>query len=56
MRPAKQDDEGEYRLNVRFPIDLGYALKAQAERNRRSINNEILFLVESGVKTASGQP
>jgi hypothetical protein len=50
---AAQADEGEYRLNVRFPVDMGYRLKQLAERNRRSINNEILCLVEDGMKTAS---
>lgn len=50
MARTRTDDEGEYRLNVRFPIDLGLKVKALAEVNRRSINNEILCLVEGGVK------
>lgn len=53
MKPTTQPDEGEYRINVRFPVEMGYQLKQSAERNRRSINNEILCLVESGMKTAS---
>ncbi|NML11297.1 Arc family DNA-binding protein [Sphingobium sp. AR-3-1] len=50
---AKQEEEGEYRLNVRFPVEMGYMLKQLAEQNRRSINNEILCLVEGGIKAAS---
>lgn len=38
---------------ARFPVSVGFALKAQAERNRRSINNELICLVENGVKAAS---
>lgn len=53
MKRNTEFEEGEYRINARFPLEIAMALKAQAERNRRSINNELILLVERGVEAAS---
>jgi len=53
LKQQTQAEVGEYRLAVRFPAEMGFRLKELADRNRRSINNEILCLVESGMKSAS---
>jgi plasmid stability protein len=39
-------------FNVRFPEDLHARVRAQAAADRRSINSEILHLIELGLRTA----
>ncbi|WP_051741672.1 Arc family DNA-binding protein [Streptomyces xylophagus] len=46
-------------FNVRFPEDLHARVRAQAATDRRSINSEILYLIEVGltaVSTDAGSP
>lgn len=46
-------------FNVRFPEDLHARVRTQATADRRSINSEILYLIEVGlaaVLTDSGAP
>ncbi|MFE2296112.1 Arc family DNA-binding protein [Streptomyces sp. NPDC059452] len=38
-------------FNVRFPDDLHTRVRAQAAADRRSINSEILYLLEVGLAT-----
>ena len=44
---AKRD---EVRTNIRVPADLYARLAAQAKRNRRSINSELIVLIERGLE------
>lgn len=37
-------------LNVRFPEDLFKALKELAAKDKRSLNSEILFILEEYIK------
>ncbi|WP_078652260.1 TA system antitoxin ParD family protein [Streptomyces sp. NRRL F-525] len=46
-------------FNVRFPDDLHARVRAQAAADRRSINSEILYLIEvglAGVSAKAGSP
>lgn len=45
----KDDDNGEYRLMVRFPGEMGLAIQAIAKSNHRSINSEIVFRMERAI-------
>ncbi len=38
-------------VSVRFPEDLYEKIRQSAEHDRRSINSQILALVEAGLKT-----
>ncbi|MER6605895.1 Arc family DNA-binding protein [Streptomyces sp. NPDC000927] len=40
-------------FNVRFPDDLHARVRAQATADRRSINSEILHLIEVGLGTVT---
>ncbi|MFC6059742.1 Arc family DNA-binding protein [Streptomyces pratens] len=40
-------------FNVRFPDDLHARVRAQAGADRRSINSEILHLIEVGLATVA---
>lgn len=40
-------------FNVRFPEDLHARVRAQATADRRSINSEILHLIEVGLTAVS---
>ncbi|MDV7223558.1 TA system antitoxin ParD family protein [Streptomyces prunicolor] len=40
-------------FNVRFPDDLHVRVRAQAAADRRSINSEILHLIEVGLAAVS---
>ncbi|MFE7932275.1 Arc family DNA-binding protein [Streptomyces sp. NPDC057456] len=40
-------------FNVRFPDDIHARVRAQAATDRRSINSEILHLIEVGLTTVS---
>lgn len=44
--PSAQAD----RFIVRFPEGMRDRLKQQAKKNRRSMNDEVLFLIERGMK------
>lgn len=39
-------------VNVRFPDDLHAQIKQAAERDKRSLNAEILWLIERALKDA----
>jgi predicted HicB family RNase H-like nuclease len=41
-------------VNVRMPDDLHVRLAAQAETDRRSLNAEILWLIEQGLQQLEG--
>lgn len=43
--------EDEARVTVRFPADLYQELKDRAKENRRSLNNEILVLLERFIQS-----
>lgn len=52
----KDDDNGEYRLMVRFPGEMGLAIQTIAKLNHRSINSEIVHRMARAIeaeKTAS---
>lgn len=40
---------------VRLPGDLRARVKAQAQRNRRSMNAEIVLMIEAGLRSAVPQ-
>ncbi|WP_282696343.1 Arc family DNA-binding protein [Streptomyces sp. CC208A] len=42
-------------FNVRFPDDLHARVRAQAAADRRSINSEILHLIEVGLANAGAE-
>jgi hypothetical protein len=42
-------------FNVRFPDDLHARVRAQATADRRSINSEILHLIEVGLDAVSAE-
>lgn len=42
----------EKRITLRLPGDLHARIAAQAERDRRSLNSQILYLLESAVADA----
>jgi len=41
-------------INVRFPEDLHEQIRQAAERDRRSVNAEILWLIERGLTREEG--
>ncbi|AWB48875.1 hypothetical protein HYN69_10510 [Gemmobacter aquarius] len=43
-------------FNVRWPEHMRDKIKASAERNRRSINSEVLLLIERGFTVPQDQP
>lgn len=45
----KDGDNGEYRLMVRFPGEMGLAIQSIARSNHRSINSEIVFRMERAI-------
>lgn len=42
-------------INLRLPRDLHARLKAQAARDRRSLNSEIVWLLDSAVSDIESQ-
>lgn len=42
----------EKRVTVRIPADLHSQVAAQAKADRRSLNSEILYLLEAGLSMA----
>jgi hypothetical protein len=43
-------------VNVRFPDDLHARVKAVSERDRRSLNAQILWLIEKGLQASDSSP
>ena len=38
-------------LSVRFPIEIYEAIKNMAEKEKRSINQQVLLFIERGIET-----
>jgi predicted HicB family RNase H-like nuclease len=50
-----RDDESQFkRVSLRIPDDLHARAAAAAARDRRSLNSELLFLIERGLDAAQG--
>lgn len=41
---------------VRMPATMHAAVKARAEKNRRSMNSELLVLLEAGMQATTTEP
>ena len=56
MAEQLTDETKPVLVMVRLPPDLHAAVKRLAESQRRSMNSEIIILLELAVKAASAQP
>lgn len=46
---------GDPQVMLRLPGDLRARVKEQAQRNRRSMNAEIVLMIEAGLRAAAHQ-
>lgn len=42
-------------INIRIPDDLHAIIKASAEKDRRSLNSQIIWLLETGLVSRSSE-
>ena len=49
-------DEDLVPLSIRLPVTMREAIQGRAQMNRRSLNQEIVWLLEKALKTAAQEP
>jgi predicted HicB family RNase H-like nuclease len=54
MRPS-EEAESEVRVTLRMPAAVHQRAKAAAERDRRSLNNMLVVLIELGLEQGKDQ-
>jgi hypothetical protein len=55
MTTAKTGRDSD-QFTLRFPDGMRAQVKEIAERNRRTTNAELIFLIEQGINAVHGQP
>jgi predicted HicB family RNase H-like nuclease len=55
MSPNEEPDAEEVRVTLRMPGPLHHRAKALADRDRRSLNNMLVVLIERGLEHREDQ-
>lgn len=56
MREKRYPSERADRFMLRFPDGLRDCVRDRADKNERSMNSEIIFLIKKGMESTSDQP